>query len=991
MTGQSASTVPPALKSRMLPWIVLIGGALISLLSAHSDWFILGGGTLLSLFGAGFTWALVNSQARALALARAMTANLRQAEVESRRLALVANHTTNCVIMTNASWKIEWVNKSFERYYGYTLAEVEGRLPGEFLPGPATDPNTLAAIDAARMQGIPFKGEVLNYSKSGVPRWVELDIQPLRDADRKISGFMSMQFDITERRHFAEELARKKAQFRFIFEASPVGISWRLVQPDGSYTRHINQAHLDICGLTREEIDQPGIFRTISHPDDYVVQQAHYARLCSGEVERFTFQKQYLRRDGSVVWVSFTQQRKSFSDGSFEELSTVVDVSELKRAEAEVRRERARFQFIFEAVPVGISWMIREVESTRMVNPAYVAITGVPLERSQEPRAFWHATHVDDRMRQDAFNRQIQAGEIDHYTMEKRYVHPDGSIRWAAVTLRIFREAIAGETQQVTTLVDITARHQQEEELQAAKELAEAANLAKGQFLAMMSHEIRTPMNGVVGMTSLLLETPLGRQQKDYVETIRMSGDSLLTIINDILDFSKIESGRLELEVEEFSVRECVESALDLLAPKVSEKGLDLLYEIADGVPGSVRGDATRLRQILVNLLGNAVKFTEQGEVMLSVRSEPRVDGKSELHFAVRDTGIGVSPAAMNRLFKSFSQVDASTTRKFGGTGLGLVICKRLAEMMSGRLWVESEEGHGSTFLFTVVVETVASKPRTWTTGGKPSLAGRRLLIVDDNATNRRILTDVAAGWDMTTRATHTGREALGWLTQGELFDAAILDMHMPEIDGLTLGREISALRGTAGMPLILLSSLGQQEMAESKKIFAAALTKPVKPQQLYDVLCRLLKNEGPYQRGMSAHPLAGMPPAKEPARIEQVLLAEDNPVNQKVAVHMLAKLGYQVDIAGDGVQALAALRRQRYDIILMDVQMPEMDGMEASRQIRQIWPSPPERPWIIALTANAMQGVREQCLAAGMDDYITKPIKIEELAAALRRVRRVV
>jgi PAS domain S-box-containing protein len=454
--------------------------------------------------------------------------------------------------------------------------------------------------------------------------------------------------------------------------------------------------------------------------------------------------KRYVRSDGSTVWVVFTMQRRVYADGSVEFLSTVMDITDLKRIQGELAVKEAQFRFIFESVPVGLSWAVPGRDETRIVNGEHARLTGVKPADATQPGIYQIQTHPEDRARQGVLVERLMRGEIDAFTMDKRYLHADGETVWVRLIRRIFKGA-DDRLIELNALVDITELKRQEAELQKAKEAAEAANLAKSQFLAMMSHEIRTPMNGVIGMTSLLLDSRLTPEQHDYVETIRNSGDSLLTIINDILDFSKIESGRLELEQTEFAVRECVEGALDLLAPRVTEKGLDLLYEVADGVPGSVRGDSTRLRQILVNLLGNAVKFTASGEVMLSVGAEPREDGRVVLVFAVRDTGIGIAPDGMARLFQSFSQVDASTTRKFGGTGLGLVISKRLAELMGGTMWVESTLGRGSTFHFTVLAEACAAKPRPWLSPGNSHLAGRRLLIVDDNATNRRILTDVAS------------------------------------------------------------------------------------------------------------------------------------------------------------------------------------------------------------------------------------------------------
>jgi PAS domain S-box-containing protein len=800
---------------------------------------------------------------------------------------------------------------------------------------------------------------------------------------------MAMHLDVTERKRFQEELARKEAQFRFIFESSPVGISWRLSRPDGSKVRLVNEAHVKICGLSREEAEQPGAFAAISDPEEMAAQERQRIRLEAGEIDEFSMEKRYKRRDGSIVWVMLTQQRRGYSDGTFEELTTIVDITELKRVQEMVAGQEARFRFIFELVPVGLSWFeVGRQRETHLVNSAHARITGVPVEKSGMPEAYLLATYPEDNERQAELTERLQRGESDHFTLEKRYVHPDGELVWVVLTVRIFCDPATGQKQQVATLVDVTELKHQADELRTAMEIAERASLAKSQFLAMMSHEIRTPMNGVIGMTSLLLDSPLNKEQQEYAETIRQSGESLLTIINDILDFSKIESGRLEFENVDFALRECVEGALDLLAPKVAEKRLDLLYEIADHVPGMVRGDTTRLRQILVNLLGNAVKFTETGEIVLSLHANPRDDGRFELVFAVRDTGIGIPPESMQRLFQSFSQVDASTTRRFGGTGLGLAISKRLAELMGGTMWLESDVGRGSTFHFTVLVESVSSKPRPYLTAGKGKLAGKRVLIVDDNATNRRILTTLLANWGVSSQAASSGKEALTWLRESRPFDAGILDMHMPEMDGAMLAREIRRLRPAPQLPLALLSSLGKREADSDPALFAAYLTKPAKPSQIFEVLVAMLKDEGPVRKA-TAHPFVSASTlGGVAARSDRILLAEDNVVNQRVALMMLGKLGYRADVAADGHEVVEATRRQPYDVILMDVQMPGMDGLEATRVLQQEWAGRPQRPWIIAITANAMEGDREKCFAAGMDDYISKPMKLDELSASLERAR---
>ena len=665
---------------------------------------------------------------------------------------------------------------------------------------------------------------------------------------------------------------------------------------------------------------------------------------------------------------------------------TFVDISERKKVEAALQESEQRFRAIFKEAPTGIA--ILDIATGNLAaNRTYQQMLGCTEEEMQSLRILDRLSHPDDREPDRLWFQEILDGECSHLRREKRYLRRDGRVVWANIELSVLPDAGGKPRFVLGTAVDITERKQAELELQRAKEAAEAASEAKSTFLATMSHEIRTPMNGILGMTELVMDTDLTTEQREHLGLVRLSAESLLSVINDVLDFSKIEAGKVEIEAIPFDLRESLGETMQSLSIRAHQKGLELIYDVQPDVPEALIGDPGRIRQVLVNLVGNAIKFTSQGEIFIDVAEEPHDHSAPWLHFSVRDTGIGIPREKQDTIFEAFSQADGSMARKYGGTGLGLTICTRLVKMMGGKIWVESQPGQGSTFHFTLQPRMQDAPARS-----EPLEAGQlrdlHVLIVDDNLTNRKVLAGMLTRWGMKPTAVEGGRNALQALQiardTGRPFPLILLDGQMPEMDGFTLAEQIKKEPEMVGATIMMLTSAGHLgDAARCRALgISAYLVKPIRQGELLQAICNVLN----LSRREKA-PLVTRHSLRELRNRARVLLAEDNAVNQTLAVRLLERRGYNVSVAGDGREALIAVEREHFDLILMDVQMPEMDGFEATAIIRRKERSTGAHIPIIALTAHALKGDEERCLAAGMDAYISKPVRTNEMFATIERV----
>ncbi|NNE34881.1 MAG: response regulator, partial [Rhodothermales bacterium] len=667
---------------------------------------------------------------------------------------------------------------------------------------------------------------------------------------------------------------------------------------------------------------------------------------------------------------------------------------ELEESASKARRSEMRYRTLFENVPAGI-YRVSPDGKILAANSAFVKMLGFANTKELLTKNIKRNSFVDEEARLRFEKTLAERGAIRGFDTLWRthngtalYVrenanavmNSDGTVRYYEGTIEDITARKRAQSAMKRQARELAAMVR---ELEKAKVVAESATRAKGEFLANMSHEIRTPMNAVIGMTSLLRDLDLTHEQADYVDTIRVSGESLLAIINDILDFSKIEAGRVELETRPVSVRSTIEGAVDLVAAKAAEKNIELVCDIGDEVPSSILGDSTRLRQIVVNLLSNSVKFTKRGEVVVTAAVKEHVGDELTIQVSVRDTGVGIPADRLGRLFKAFSQADSSTTRKYGGTGLGLAISKRLTELMGGRIWVESEHGTGSTFSFTFTASVDPAAEPEGIAGIQATLTGKSILVVDDNATSRRILSKSLEAWGMNAILCSTGEEAVRAVEEGTTANIVLIDRELPGIDGLRTSAEIAKILPSASF--VMMSPFGRRE-TEDDESDAYRINKPVKLVRLYDALHAAIDSD--YRRTHTDDDAPEINTQMGEDHPLRILIAEDNLINQKVALRLLERLGYKADVVANGLEALVSVRHVDYDIVLMDVQMPEMDGLEATRQLCKLYEKH-ERPRICAVTADAQASDRDACFEAGMDDYLSKPVRLDQIAEALQRAER--
>jgi PAS domain S-box-containing protein len=918
----------------------------------------------------------------------------KEAQTQRTRLTQIFDSVNDAIISADNSGNIVAWNQGAQSIFGYGEDEAVGKpltllMPERYRDAHRRGLERLRSTGESHVVGKTL--ELLGLRKDGSEFLLELSVTVWKVGEETFhSGVIR---DITERKRIDDALRESEERFRALFE----GTSEAVMTADMNRFLDCNAATLQMFGCTSKseftavhpsDLSPPG---QPDGTDSRVAADRRMAAAFENGVNRFEWT--HRRRSGedfaAEVWLT------ALTVGGRRILqATVRDISERLRVQESLRVSEERFRSAFDDAAIGMALVAPDGRFLR-VNRSLCEMTGY-TEHELLATTVQAVSHPGDLEIDLGYARKTLAGEIPSYRVDTRCLHKDGHVVCILLNASLIRDADGRPLHFVSQIQDITQRKRAEAELQQAKQAAEVANRAKSEFLANMSHEIRTPMNGIIGMTEFALNTGLTAEQREYLEMVRTSAESLMTVINDVLDFSKIEAGKLALDCVDFDLRDNLGETMRVLALRAHSKGLELAYEVRPDLPDAIVTDPHRLRQIITNLVSNAIKFTAQGEVALSVGiadfpSPPQSgirnsQSEIELHFTVHDTGIGIPVEKQEAIFNAFEQVDSSTTRKYGGTGLGLSISRRLIEMMGGRLWVKSEAGLGSTFHFTVRAR-VSRRP---VTRQRPAALARLrdllVLVVDDNATNRRILNEMLTYWQMRPTTVDGGQAALGCLmhaaASGTPFPLVLIDAHMPEMDGFTLAERIRHTPELAGVSIMMLSSADLQgEAARCRELGVTAyLIKPIRQSELLDVILTALGSVTPAtdRSAVSRQPTDTSP------RPFRILVVEDNAVNQKLVSRLLEKRGHTVMVVGNGREALAALEKEPFDVVLMDVQMPEMDGFEATAAILEQEKVTGAHVPIIAMTAHAMRGDEERCLQAGMDGYVAKPIQPQNLFALI-------
>jgi two-component system, sensor histidine kinase and response regulator len=905
-------------------------------------------------------------------------------DIESATLSAAVEQAADGIVITDTTGRIQYVNAAFTELTGYSSDEVVGQnllLLKSEQNAPSTYEQLWNTIRSCKV----WHGELINRRKDGSTVESPATASPIKNTAGEVVAVSVILRDSLERKRAEEKVREQESLFGIMADGCPA-LMW-VSDADGR-TEFINRAYREFIGVSLDEMKGLDWVKFL-HPDD----AQRYLNACDLALkERAPLRSETRLRnpEGGWRWVAtYAEPRFSPSGEFLGYVGISPDITERKQAEQALRSSEEMFRQLAENIREVFWIMPPEEDEVPYVSPAFEQVWGRSRESLyKDPFSWVESIHPDDRERARLLlTRQVQGEPV---LREYRIRTPEGLEKW--IRDRAF--PVRDQSDKVIRIVgiaeEITEQKRYETELIQAREAADVANQAKSEFLANMSHEIRTPMNGIIGMTELALDTALESTQREYLNAVKYSADALMRVINDILDFSKIEAGKLDLDPVEFSLRDCIGHAMKTLSVQAHEKDLELACSVPPGLVDVMVGDSVRLQQVVLNLLGNAIKFTDRGEVVLSVRLEASEVDSITLHFAITDTGIGIPAEKQKVIFEPFTQADTSTTRKYGGTGLGLAITVRLIEMMGGRIWVESEPGKGSTFHFTAHFGKAAAGVSIGTRADPAVLENLRVLVVDDNATNRQILQTNLEYWRMRPIVAASAADALALLHQARLagtpFALLIVDCHMPGMDGFMLVEVIQKSTELAGLTTVMLSSGGQRGDAQRCKQLgiAAYLVKPILQAELLEVVLAVLGSRTDAAEPAQLVPNHSLSKGSRPLRI---LLAEDNVVNQRLAMRMLEKQGHTVVIAGDGVMALAELERARFDVVLMDVQMPLMDGVEATAAIRKEERSTGQHIPIIAMTAHAMLGDRQRFLASGMDGYVSKPIHTQELFTAIENV----